>query len=99
MSIERADLNLCTGCRMCIDICPMDVFRFNEEKLKSVIAYPENCSLCGQCLLNCHSKSLQMSNNSHLFPVSGMRAGTSVAKNHMVISGLYGLDKIYKKPK
>lgn len=29
MSIERIDTALCTGCRLCIDSCPMDVFRLD----------------------------------------------------------------------
>lgn len=99
MSIERADLNLCIGCRMCIEVCPMDVFRYDEDLHKSVIAYPENCSLCGQCYIYCPTSSLQLSNINHMFPVSGMRAGTSVAKNHMVVTGKYGLDRIYDTKK
>ncbi len=29
MSIERIDPDLCNGCRLCIDTCPMDVFRLD----------------------------------------------------------------------
>lgn len=29
MSIERVDLALCNGCRLCIDTCPMDVIRLD----------------------------------------------------------------------
>jgi NADPH-dependent glutamate synthase beta subunit-like oxidoreductase len=29
MSIERIDMALCNGCQMCIDTCPMDVFRLD----------------------------------------------------------------------
>jgi NADPH-dependent glutamate synthase beta subunit-like oxidoreductase len=29
MSIARIDPNLCNGCRLCIDTCPMDVFRLD----------------------------------------------------------------------
>lgn len=96
MSIERADLNRCVGCRKCVEICPMDVFRFDEEAHKSIIAYPENCASCGQCYVNCFTGSLQLSNHSHLYSVTAMRAATSVAKNHMVTTVPYGLDRIYK---
>lgn len=98
MSVERADLRRCVGCRVCLEICPMDVFRFDEEHKKSVIAYPENCCSCGQCFLYCPTGSLQISNQSHLYPVTGMRALTSVAKNHMVTTKPYGLDRIYRHP-
>ncbi len=31
MSIERVDLDLCNGCRLCIDTCPMDVIRLDTR--------------------------------------------------------------------
>lgn len=63
MSVIRYDLNRCIGCRQCMTICPMDVFRFNNAANKSVIAYPENCQSCGQCYVNCPVQSLGMSNS------------------------------------
>lgn len=38
MSVARYDLNKCIGCRSCVKVCPMDVFRFDEVNRKSVIA-------------------------------------------------------------
>ena len=38
MAVRRADLNKCIGCRNCVNICPMDVFRFDEASRKSVMA-------------------------------------------------------------
>ena len=61
MSVIRADLSKCIGCKMCLTICPMDVFRFNEKENKSVIAFPESCQTCGQCYVNCPVRSLDMS--------------------------------------
>ena len=49
MSVIRYDLDACIGCKMCIQVCPFDVFRYNAEHRKSVIAYPEDCISCGQC--------------------------------------------------
>jgi len=31
MSIESLDMEICVGCKICFDVCPEDVFRFNEE--------------------------------------------------------------------
>ena len=61
MSVIRYDLNNCIGCRNCVTVCPMDVFRFDENEMKSVIAYPENCQSCGQCFMGCKGRSLEMS--------------------------------------
>ncbi|MEE8717642.1 MAG: ferredoxin family protein [Coriobacteriales bacterium] len=61
MSVARLDLNLCIGCRNCVNLCPMDVFYFDETANKSVMAYPENCQSCAQCYLHCMGGSLTMS--------------------------------------
>lgn len=43
----------CIACKTCYEICPSDVFEFDErEKLLSV-AYPEECWFCGACIYDC----------------------------------------------
>lgn len=64
MSVIRYDLDRCMGCRLCLRICPMDVFRYNQAHQKSVIAYPESCINCGQCYLYCPGNSLALSNDA-----------------------------------
>ena len=58
MAVYRIDLDACIGCRKCYEICPMDVFRFDYEKKKSVIAYVSECQIFGQCIVNCAPHSL-----------------------------------------
>ena len=53
MGIEKIDSELCTGCCICVDTCPMDVIRFDGEKEKAHIAYPEDCGVCFQCAEYC----------------------------------------------
>lgn len=53
MSIERIDEELCTGCGICVDSCSMDVIRMDEDRGKAVIRYPEDCSLCAPCEIDC----------------------------------------------
>jgi len=53
MSIERIDEELCTGCGICVESCPMDVLRMDEEHNKPVIRYVEDCTLCAVCELDC----------------------------------------------
>lgn len=73
MTVRRYDLNKCIGCMNCIEVCPMDVFRFDNEQMKSVIAYPENCQTCGQCFMNCQGASLEMSTDMFAFSISSFR--------------------------
>jgi MinD superfamily P-loop ATPase len=55
----------------------MDVFRFDEAKSKSVIAYPENCQSCGQCHLNCPGRSLMIVNDMFGYTIASHRATTT----------------------
>lgn len=74
MSVIRYDLDACIGCRLCIQVCPFDVFRFNEEHKKSVIAYPEDCISCGQCYIYCPGKSLALSHTTYAHTLASYRA-------------------------
>ncbi|MDC7240252.1 MAG: ferredoxin family protein [Spirochaetales bacterium] len=74
MSVRRYDLDTCIGCRYCFIACPMDVFRFDEETNKSVIAYPDNCQSCGQCYLHCSGKSLHIVNDQFTYAMTSHRA-------------------------
>lgn len=81
MSVIRVDLNKCIGCPGCVDICPCDVFYFDEAAHKSVMAYPENCQSCGQCYLNCKGRSLGMTNDMYGYPITAFRGVITAAMN------------------
>lgn len=49
MGVRHIDLILCTGCKICVDRCPMDVFRFNKETKKAYIKYLTDCQSCMLC--------------------------------------------------
>ena len=73
MSVARLDLNKCVGCRNCVNLCPMDVFYFDEEAGKSVMAFPEACQSCAQCYLHCVGNSPVMSTLQASYLPSGGR--------------------------
>lgn len=81
MSVQRQDLNKCIGCKMCVTVCPMDVFRFDEDAFKSVIAYPENCQSCGQCFVNCQGRALTIVDDMYGYAMTSYRATSTTDMN------------------
>lgn len=53
MGVIKIDEKLCNGCRLCFDICPMDVFRMDEERGKAFIKYLRECQSCFLCEAEC----------------------------------------------
>jgi len=53
MGIRKIDLRLCSGCGLCVDFCPMDVFRIDEETGKAFIKYLRDCQSCFLCERDC----------------------------------------------
>ena len=51
--IQEVDLDKCTGCGICVDVCPLDVLRMDERGEKAIICYPDDCHTCFQCEMNC----------------------------------------------
>ncbi len=61
MPIKGLISEMCTGCRICVDICPEDVLRFNEDERKSYIAYPQDCVACLVCEYFCPVNCIEVS--------------------------------------
>ena len=53
MGVRMIDSRLCTGCRVCVEHCPMDVFRMDEEGDKAFIKYVRDCQSCFLCVREC----------------------------------------------
>jgi NAD-dependent dihydropyrimidine dehydrogenase PreA subunit len=51
--IARIDEEKCTGCGLCVDLCPLDVLRMDEKGEKAIIRYPDDCMTCYTCELKC----------------------------------------------
>lgn len=86
MTVARYDLNRCIGCQSCYNVCPMDVFRFDADAMKSVIAYPENCQNCGQCYVNCPGYSLVLTYDVYGYSMSTNRAPSALPKRYQAVT-------------
>lgn len=60
MTIKTIDRNLCDGCEVCIDSCPVDVLRMDAEH-KAIVAYPNDCMSCFLCEADCPPKAIYVS--------------------------------------
>ena len=47
----KLDRGKCSGCGMCVDVCPHAVFRMNGKKAH--VADRDACMECGACAVNC----------------------------------------------
>lgn len=52
------DRELCTGCRMCIIVCPHGVFTLSNHVAE--IVQRESCMECGACQLNCPAGAIKV---------------------------------------
>ena len=50
------DRERCSGCGICEDICPGDIFRIGDNQPE--VNYPEECFHCGACLLDCPEEAI-----------------------------------------
>jgi NAD-dependent dihydropyrimidine dehydrogenase PreA subunit len=61
MSIESIDTELCNGCGICVNSCPMDVIRMDKKARKAIIKYSEDCMMCELCVDYCPTKAIYIS--------------------------------------
>lgn len=58
MGIRSIDVRLCNGCSICVDVCPMDVLRMDEDTKKAFIQYLGDCQSCFLCEDECPEEAI-----------------------------------------
>lgn len=61
MGIRKIDSDLCNGCEVCVDTCPMDVLRFDYATGKAFIKYLSDCQSCLLCEMSCPVDAIYVS--------------------------------------
>ena len=54
----QLNTDLCTGCGLCVLVCPHAVFKIKNKKAQ--ITDIDNCMECGACALNCQYDALKV---------------------------------------
>ena len=52
------DKDTCTGCRMCVEVCPRGVIRMDGTAV--VVGERDRCIECGACKQNCPSDAIRV---------------------------------------
>lgn len=56
----KIDSNKCTGCKTCVEICPMGVFEMDEKTKKSVAKRASECIACRACEVQCPAGAIKI---------------------------------------
>ena len=54
----KLDTDLCTGCGLCVDVCPHAVFEISNRKARIVDI--DDCMECGACAINCQFDAISV---------------------------------------
>jgi NAD-dependent dihydropyrimidine dehydrogenase PreA subunit len=58
--IINIDTEKCIGCKHCYEVCPLDIYTWNEELKRPIIAYEEECQMCFVCQEECQVDALRI---------------------------------------
>ncbi len=56
----KIDYHKCIGCSKCYDICPMDVFTWDERTDMPKASHEEDCWYCGVCYMECPKRCIDV---------------------------------------
>lgn len=54
------DLEKCTGCEKCYEVCPADPNVFEIKDKKSHVVNPDACIECGACESECPESAIKL---------------------------------------
>ena len=50
----------CIGCKVCLDVCPRNLYEFNENDKKVDLRNPEKCINCNACVKRCLAQCIEI---------------------------------------
>jgi len=82
--IELVSANRCTGCNICVAVCPVNVFDASPDG-PPVIARQSSCQTCFMCEIYCPVDALFVAYNSEA-PVKSMRTCSKTGRSSAAIA-------------
>ena len=80
----KIDEKKCTGCGMCITSCGRNVFDFDKEKNKSIVARPNNCMVgCTSCETWCIFNAISFPDRQYVKDLIKKEGLLKVAKKEL----------------
>jgi len=80
----KIDEKKCTGCGMCVTSCGRNVFDFDKEKSKSVVARPDNCMVgCTSCETWCIFNAISFPDKQYVKNLIKEKGLLKVAKKEL----------------
>jgi NAD-dependent dihydropyrimidine dehydrogenase PreA subunit len=58
MPVVEIDLEKCKGCQTCVDVCPMQVFEKDGDKVKA--SKSDSCIGCRACEVQCPVQAIKI---------------------------------------
>ena len=50
----------CSGCGICADVCPLDVFSKEKQDKVPLVGHGEECWHCNSCVLDCPTGAVSL---------------------------------------
>lgn len=60
MHTIHIEIDKCNGCKRCYKACYVDVIRWDKERKRPVVMYPEECATCNWCELSCPENAVKV---------------------------------------
>jgi NAD-dependent dihydropyrimidine dehydrogenase PreA subunit len=73
----------CRGCTLCADLCPVDVFAFDERTGLAQVVGTEDCIGCLSCEYACPSQCIAVSEIKHVPPFHRVEANVALVEQFL----------------
>lgn len=60
MNDLTVDMDLCKGCKLCLDACFIELITWDVAEMRPVFASPERCARCMHCEAICPEHAIRV---------------------------------------